>query len=132
MQELVQKICQQLNLKPEQVQGLLGTLFQMANKYLTPEQMTKINSVLPGIQNAVAGLAQTPSSGMGGMIGGVLSAIGMKSLGDMSQIAGKLKSLGIEPQHITNAVPTVTQFLKDKGQGDLANQIEGIAKKFSV
>lgn len=133
MNELVKTIVSQLNINESQAQGALGSVMGMAQKFLGND-FSKISQALPGIEAMIANSPKTQSSGLGGVIGGVMSALGQSDSGlaNLNTLVGQFKSLGLDAGTVTKFLPVVIEFLQKNGNPQVAELLQKAMAQFKA
>jgi Protein of unknown function VcgC/VcgE (DUF2780) len=132
MNELVKMLSSQLNISDDQASGGLGSLMSVAQKFMG-DDFSQISKALPGLTQT---MSQAPevSSGLGGMLGGVMSALGQEesSLAQMTKLASQFKGLGLEPSMIGQFLPVVIGYLKNSNNPQVADLVQKVASQFKI
>lgn len=123
MTELIGQLMNQVGVSEDQAKSGLGTILSFAQKQLSGSDFSQITNVIEGAQELMnaAPKSATQDSGnslMGGLLGGLTSALGQNSSGGLQTIMGlvdKMDDLNLDGDTIAKFVPIITSFLKSKG-----------------
>lgn len=126
---LVDDLIAKFGLTQDQAQGAIGAIGRAAQDKLSPDLFGQLGQVIPGLGGMIQQAPQ-PSSG-GGMLGGLGGMLG-GSLGQMAQLAGVFKALGIDASKIGPIAQTVLGFIRSNGTPELVAQVNAIASKLGV
>lgn len=126
MDELIQQLIAKLGINPATANDATGKAMGMLKGQVGDDLFAKISSAIPGAQEAAEqGLAQ-PAVESGGVLGQLASmaseAIG-GGAGEGLELAGMLKSAGLEPEQLSGFVGTVVEFLKEKLGDDTLGEV---------
>ena len=126
MDELIQQLTAKLGIDPSIANDAVSKAMGMLKGQVGVDLFSKIASAIPGAQDAAEqGLAQ-PAEEPGGMLGQLASmaseAIG-GGAGEGLELAGMLKSAGLEPDQLSGFVGTVIEFLKEKLGDDTLGEV---------
>jgi len=127
MMALVQQLTQELGINDRQAEGGLGLVLGLLRERLPAGDFARIGDALPEA-DALVESAPKPGSTTGGLLGGVMSAIGGGGLANLAQLANGFSGLGMDSGLVARFIPVVVTFLGDKGGADLAEKVAGILK----
>ena len=130
MTELLGMLTSQLGIDDNQAKGGVGAILNLAKEKLGDGDFSQITSALGGDATEAMNAAPQAESGggIGGMLGGAASALGVDlgGLGQLASLAGTFKALNLDSGMIGKFAPIVTGFLSDKGGEGMGD----ILKKF--
>jgi len=118
MNDLVKLLMSNAGINQEQAEGGLGTILNFAKDKLSEGDFSQISSLVDGASDLMnKAPAEEKSSGFGGMLGSVTSALGTNAggLAGLASLAGKLDGLGIDMETISKFMPIISNFLESKG-----------------
>lgn len=129
MNELVKALVAQLGVTDDQAAKGSGLLFRAAKERLGGD-FSKIEGAMPGVSDLIK---KAPSAsaggGLGGMLGGLASALGGGSkIGSLASLAGAFSSLNLSPDMIGKFVPVILDTLKSKAGPDILKLLAGAFK----
>lgn len=124
--DLIQMLVEQLGIKKEQATGGAGLLLDLAKKKLGEVDFSKVAAVIPGVEDI---LKSAPSEGIGGMLGKFASKVGAGDLGNLANLAGGFKKLGLDADLIAKFVPVILSFVESKGGDTVKKLLESVLKK---
>jgi len=127
MMALVQQLTQELGVSDRQAEGGLGLILGILRERLPAGDFASIGEALPEA-DALVESAPKPESAAGGLLGGVMSAMGGGGLANLAQLANGFSGLGMDSSLVARFIPVVVAFLGDKGGADLAEKVAGILK----
>jgi hypothetical protein len=123
--ELVQQLVSNLGLSEEQAQGGTGLLLGLLKDKLPETDFAQVSSVVPDSEGLME-KAPEAGGGLGGLLGGVASALGGSQLGDLASLAGGFSKLGLDADMIGKFVPILVSFLESKGGEGLAGIVSKV------
>ena len=127
MNELVKALVSQLGITEDQATKGSGLLFKAAKERLGGD-FPKIEKALPDVGILIR---SAPSGGLGGMLGGIASALGgggTARLGSIASLAGGFSALKLSPDMIGRFVPVILDTLKSKAGPDIIKLLAGALK----
>ena len=125
--ELIEQLTQSLGIDENQAKGGIGLILNVLKEKLTAGDFGKIAELIP---NADAMLQDAPKDegGLLGKLGGLVSSLrGGEGLGDLAELAGGFKNLGLDGSLLKKFVPIVLDFLKQKGGDSVKTLLDGMA-----
>lgn len=129
MNELIAMLTKQLGIQDSQAQGGAGLLFKMAQDKLGGD-FSKVTQALPGVTDLIkaAPAAGGGGGGLGGLLGGLASAVGGGKLAGLASLAGGFSKLNLDPSMIAKFAPIVLNFVKTKGGAEVSGLISKVLK----
>lgn len=117
----------QLNINESQANGGLGAVMGVAQKFLG-QDFSQVSKAIPGVEGLIANAPQAETSGLGGMLGGVMSALGQSNsnLALINTVVGQFKTLGLDANTVTQFLPVVMNFLKSNNNTQAADLIQKV------
>ncbi|RLW62993.1 MAG: hypothetical protein B6D73_17350 [gamma proteobacterium symbiont of Stewartia floridana] len=121
--ELVQQLVSGAGVSQEQAEGGAGLLFGLVKDQLSSGDFSQVSSAIPGIESLIDAAPAEDSGGLGGLLGGVASAIGGDQLGNMASLASGFSKLDLDAGMIGKFVPIVLSFLQSQGGDALSDLV---------
>ena len=121
MNELVKALVSQLGVTDEQATKGSGLLFKAAKERLGGD-FAQIEKAIPDVGSLLKAAPSSSSGGggIGGMLGGLASALGGGSkLGSLASLAGAFSSLKLAPDMIGKFGSVILSTLKSKAGPDI-------------
>ncbi len=125
MMELVQQLVTATGVSASQAEGGAGLLFGLVKDKLSSGDFARVAGALPGVEDLIDA-APDSGGGLGGLLGGVASALGGKELGNLASLAGGFGKLDLDAGMIGKFIPIVLSYLQSKGGGDLASLVQNV------
>lgn len=125
MMELVQQLVQGAGVSSSQAEGGAGLLFGLVKDQLSSGDFSKVADAVPGI-NGLIDAAPDSGGGLGGMLGGVASALGGNELGNLATLASGFSKLDLDAGMIGKFIPIVLNYLQSQGGDGLASLVKGV------
>jgi hypothetical protein len=119
MMELVQQLVAGAGVSESQAEGGAGLLFGLLKDKLSSGDFSRVADAVPGVEGLIDTAPDT-GGGMGGLLGGVASALGGGELGNLATLAGGFGKLDLDAGMIGKFVPILLSYLQSKGGGDLS------------
>ena len=122
MKELIDSLTKSLGISGTQAEGGAAVLFKAAKDKLGGDEFGKLLGGVPGLGDLMK-KAPATGGGLGGMLGGLASAMG----GNASLIAtivGGFGKLGLKPEDAKKFVPVILDFLRTKVGPDVMSKLE--------
>jgi len=129
MDELIQKLTNQLGIDASVANNATGKVMAMVKQHAGDDLFAKITAAVPGASESAEQGAVEPaaaSAGGGGMFGklaGMASGALGGSGGGGLELGAALSSAGLDPSQLGGFVSTVVTFLKEKVGDDVMDQI---------
>ncbi|MEJ2622014.1 MAG: DUF2780 domain-containing protein [Candidatus Thiodiazotropha sp.] len=121
--ELVQQLVSGAGVSQPQAEGGAGLLFGLVKEQLSSGDFSQVSNAIPGIESLIDAAPSEDSGGLGGLLGGVASAIGGEQLGNMASLASGFSKLDLDPGMIGKFVPIVLSFLQSQGGDGLSELV---------
>ncbi|ODB95006.1 hypothetical protein A3194_19775 [Candidatus Thiodiazotropha endoloripes] len=121
--ELVQQLISGAGVSQEQAEGGAGLLFGLVKDQLSSGDFSQVTNAVPGIESLIDAAPSEGSGGLGGLLGGVASAIGGEQLGNMASLASGFSKLDLDAGMIGKFVPIVLSFLQSQGGDGLSDLV---------
>jgi hypothetical protein len=112
--ELIQQLVADAGVSEEQAQGGAGLLFGLLKDKLSSGDFAQVAEAVPNVEDLLSA-APEGGSGLGGLLGGMLSSFAGSQAGDLASLAGGFSKLGLDPKMISKFVPVVISFLESRG-----------------
>ena len=123
MKELVDMLTRNLGVNGAQAEGGAAVLFKAAKDKLGGAEFDKLLGGLPGLDDLMKKAPASGGGGLGGMLGGLASAVGGNA-GLIATIVGGFGKLGLTTDHAKKFVPVIMQFLNTKVGPDVVSRLE--------
>jgi len=123
--ELVQQLISNLGLSEEQAQGGAGLLLGLLKDKLSETDFAQVSGAVPDSEGLIE-KAPEAGGGLGGLLGGVASALGGSQLGELASLAGGFSKLGLDADMIGKLVPILVSFLESKGGEGVAGIVSKV------
>ncbi|MBW9258583.1 MAG: DUF2780 domain-containing protein [Candidatus Thiodiazotropha sp. (ex. Lucinisca nassula)] len=121
--ELVQQLVSGAGVSQQQAEGGAGLLFGLVKDQLSSGDFSQVTNAVPGIESLIDAAPSEDSGGLGGLLGGVASAIGGDQLGNMASLASGFSKLDLDAGMIGKFVPIVLSFLQSQGGDGLSDLV---------
>ena len=125
MMELVQQLVQGAGVSASQAEGGAGLLFGLVKDQLSSGDFSKVAEAVPGIEGLIDA-APGSGGGLGGMLGGVASALGGSELGNLASLASGFSKLDLDAGMIGKFIPIVLNYLQSQGGDGLVSLVKGV------
>jgi len=127
MEEFIQSIAKQLGISEDVAKSITAKVMGLIKGKLGDSDFSSLASKIPGADNLAAGNAGiTEGSGGGGLLGSLTkmasSAIGGDA-GEGLEIAGMMKSAGLDTEQGTSFLSKMVEFIKEKAGDQIVDQI---------
>jgi hypothetical protein len=122
MKELIDMLTKNLGVNGQQAEGGAAVLFKAAREKLGGAEFDQLLGGVPGLGDLMK-KAPASGGGLGGMLGGLASAVGGNA-GLIATIVGGFGKLGLTADHAKKFVPVIMEFLKAKAGPDVASRLE--------
>jgi Protein of unknown function VcgC/VcgE (DUF2780) len=124
MQELIDMLTKSLGVNGKQAEGGAAVLFNAAKEKLGSAEFGQLLGGVPGLSDL---MKQAPAAGggggLGGMLGGLASALGGNA-GLIATIVGGFSKLGLKANDAKKFVPVILDFLRTKVGPDVVSKLE--------
>ena len=122
MKELIDMLTKNLGVSGQQAEGGAAVLFKAAKDKMGGAEFDQLLGGVAGVGDL---LKKAPASGggLGGMLGGLASAVGGNA-GTIAAIVGGFGKLGLTTDHAKKFVPVILEFLKAKAGPDVVAKLE--------
>jgi len=126
--ELIEQLMQGLGVDKDQATGGTGVLLKMAKEKLGAGDFGKISELIPDMDELLSKAPEGGGDGLLDAIGGIASKLGGSAgdLGDLAELAGSFKGLGLDPQMVQKFAGVIMDFLQQKGDDSMKGLLEGI------
>ena len=125
MMELVQQLVSGAGVSASQAEGGAGLLFGLVKDQLSSGEFARVADAVPGVEGLIDAAPDT-GGGLGGLLGGVASALGGSELGNLASLASGFSKLGLDAGMIGKFVPVLLSYLQSQGGGDLAALVQKV------
>ena len=122
MKELIDMLTKNLNISGPQAEGGAGVLFKAAQEKLGAAEFGKLLGGVPGLSDLMK-KAPAAGGGLGGMLGGLASAMGGNA-GLIATIVQGFGKLGLKADDAKRFVPVILDFLRTKVGPDVVSKLE--------
>jgi len=123
--ELVQQLVTGLGVSEQQAEGGAGLIMGLLKDQLASGDFSRLAEAAPGVEGLIDKAPDSSAAlgGMGGLLGGVASALGGSELGNLASLAGGFSQLDLDAGMIGKFIPVVLAFFQDKGGQDIADLV---------
>jgi hypothetical protein len=125
MMQLVQQLVQGAGVSSSQAEGGAGLLFGLVKEQLSAGDFAQVAEAVPGIEGLIDA-APDSGGGLGGLLGGVASALGGDELGNLASLASGFSKLDLDAGMVGTFVPIVLNYLQSQGGEGLASLVKGV------
>jgi hypothetical protein len=125
MMELVQQLMAGAGVNVSQAEGGAGLLFGLLKEQLSADAFSRVADAVPDVDGLIDAAPET-DDGLGGLLGGVASAVGGRELGNLASLAGGFGKLDLDVGMIGKFVPIVVEYLQSRGGNDLGSTVKSI------
>ncbi|HUQ10207.1 MAG TPA: DUF2780 domain-containing protein [Steroidobacteraceae bacterium] len=122
MKELIDMLTKNLGVSGAQAEGGAAVLFKAAKDKLGGAEFDQLLGGLPGLGDLMR-KAPASGGGLGGLLGGLASAVGGNA-GLIATIVGGFGKLGLTTDHAKKFVPVILQFLRSRVSPDVIAKLE--------
>lgn len=119
--DLIQEIIKQVGVNESQAKGGAGLLFKLAQDKLGGADFASLTKAIPQVNDLIKHVPAP--SGAAGLLGGLAKSVGGGNLGSLASMAGSLSALKLDKDTLGKFVPVILGFLKQQGNGQLADMI---------
>ncbi len=123
MKELIDMLTKNLGVSGHQAEGGAAVLFKAAKDKLGGAEFDQLLGGVPGMGELLKKAPAAGGGGLGGMLGGLASAMGGNA-GLIATIVGGFGKLGLTTDHAKKFVPVIMEFLKSKVGPDVVSKLE--------
>jgi len=123
MMELIQQLVTIAGVNEQQAEGGAGLLMGMVRDQLSSGDFAQVAEAIPGVEGLIDAAPSAESGGLGGLLGGVASALGGSKLGNLASLAGGFSKLDMDAGMISQFIPVILSFLQDKGGDGLSSMV---------
>jgi hypothetical protein len=123
MKELVDMLTKNLGIDGKQAEGGAAVLFNAAKAKLGGAEFGQLLGGVPGLSDLMQKAPPTGGGGLGGMLGGLASAMGGNA-GLIATIVGGFSKLGLKADDAKKFVPVILDFLRTKVGPDVISKLE--------
>lgn len=122
MKELIDQLTKSLGVNGAQAEGGAAVLFKAARDKLGGEEFSKLLGGVPGLTDLMK-KAPASGGGLGGMLGGLASAMGGNA-GLIATVVGGFSKLGLKPDDAKKFAPVIMGYLRTKVGPDVVSRLE--------
>lgn len=123
MKELVDMLTRTLGIDGKQAEGGAAVLFNAAKEKLGAGEFGKLLGDVPGLADLMHKAPPAGGGGLGGMLGGLASAMGGNAA-LIANIVGGFSKLGLKADDAKKFVPVILDFLRTKVSPDVVTKLE--------
>ena len=123
MKELVDLLSKNIGVSGSQAEGGAAVLFKAARDKLGGAEFDKLLGSVPGLGDLLGKAPASGGGGLGGMLGGLASAVGGNAA-LITTVLGGFGKLGLTADHAKKFVPVILEFLKSKVGPDVVSRLE--------
>jgi hypothetical protein len=122
MKELVDMLVKNLGIDGKQAEGGAAVLFNAAKTKLGGAEFGKLLGGVPGLSDLMQ-KAPPAGGGLGGMLGGLASAMGGNAA-LIATVVGGFSKLGLKADDAKKFVPVILDFLRTQVGPDVVSKLE--------
>jgi hypothetical protein len=122
MQELIERLTNNLKITAPQAEGGAAVLFKAAKERLGGEEFGKLLGGVPGLSELLK-KAPATGGGLGGLLGGLAGAVGGNA-GLIATVVSGFGKLGLTTDHAKKFVPIILEYLKANVGPDVVSKLE--------
>jgi hypothetical protein len=122
MQDLIDQLTKGLGISGSQAEGGAAVLFQAARNKLGAAEFDNLLGSVPGLHDLIK-KAPGSGAGLGGLLGGLASAMGGNA-GLIATIVGGFGKLGLKPEDARKFAPIIVGFLRTQVGPDVVSRLE--------
>jgi hypothetical protein len=123
MQDLIDMLTRQLGVNATQAEGGAAVLFKAAREKLGGAEFDSQLGSVPGLYDLMKKAPASGGGGLGGMLGGLASAIGGNAA-LITTVVNGFGKLGLGTDHAKKFVPVMLEFLKTRVGPDVVSKLE--------
>jgi uncharacterized protein VcgC/VcgE DUF2780 len=124
--DLVGDLAKDLGITAQQAEGTAGTLFGVAKGAMKAEDFGKVAAAVPNM-DALLKAAPAPDA-KSSALAVVTGAAGAGGAGSMAAAASTLAKLGLKPETIAKAAPSLIKIVQGKGGAEVGNLLAAALK----
>ncbi len=125
MSEIISALTSKLGINETQAEGGLGLILKLAKDKLGGD-FSSIGESIGDAESLIQKAPNEASGGIGGMLGGIASAIGGDKLAGVASLAAGFKSLDLDSDMIGNFLPVIIDFVREKGGDSVAGLLQKV------
>ena len=114
----------ELEVTREQAEGGAGSLLQLAQSRLKPEQFVQVADTIPGISDIIAKAPRFEVSARGQLVAKLSRIFG--GLGGLSPLARPFSRLHLERPMIRQFAKVLVRFFAEKGGSEIESNLAGV------
>jgi hypothetical protein len=122
MQELIERLTNNLKITAPQAEGGAAVLFKAAKERLGGEEFGRLLGGVPGLSELLK-KAPATGGGLGGLLGGLAGAVGGNA-GLIATVVSGFGKLGLTTDHAKKFVPIILEYLKANVGPDVVSKLE--------
>jgi len=123
MKELVDMLTTNLGIDGKQAEGGAAVLFNAAKQKMGGAEFGQLLGGVPGLSDLMHKAPAAGGGGLGGMLGGLASAMGGNA-GLIATIVTGFGKLGLKADDAKKFVPVIIDFLRTKVGPDVVSKLE--------
>jgi hypothetical protein len=123
MKELIDMLTRGVGVNGAQAEGGAAVLFKAAKDKLGSGEFDQLLGGVPGLGDLMKKAPAGSGGGLGGMLGGLASAMGGNA-GLIATVVGGFGKLGLTTDHAKRFVPVILDFLRSKVGPDVVAKLE--------
>jgi hypothetical protein len=121
MLELIQQLVAGIGINQQQAEGGVGLLMGLVKDKLSTGDFAQVAEAVPGLEGLIDAAPQ--AGGLGGLLGGVVSALGGTEVGNLASLASGFSKLDLDAGTVGQFIPILLSFLQSQGGKDLAAMV---------
>ncbi|MCV9997832.1 hypothetical protein OE766_06205 [Pararhizobium sp. YC-54] len=121
MNELVSRVAENVGIDPATAEKAIGMMLGFLQREAADGPVAKMIEAIPGASEMVAKFNGADSGGGGGLLGGLLSAVGAG--GGVMALGQQLMSEGLGMGEITSLAKETIGYAKEKAGADVVDEV---------
>ena len=127
MADPIDELASKTGISPDQAKKGLGAVLAVCKDKLPADVYSRIESAVPGSDDAVQAAKADPESSGGGFLGAIAGLAGkIFGEGGTSALVSKLSGLGFSAEQVKDFLANVFAFLKDKLPEDTMKKVSAL------
>jgi len=123
VKELIDQLVKKLGVNASQAEGGAAVLLKAARDKMGTEEFSKLLGGVPGVSDLLKKAPSAGGGGLGGLLGGLASAVGGNA-GLIATIVQGFGKLGLGPEDAKRFAPVMMEYLRAKVSPDVASKLE--------
>ena len=121
--DLISSLSKTLGSSTQQAEGAAGSLFNLAQSRMKPEDWSKVAGAVPGMDKLLKAAPAAPATPVG-----TTGIPGASNVGGLASVTSAFNKLGLKPELVSKAVPILTEFVTKSGGADVGKLLANALK----